>query len=309
MRIVFMGTPEIAQTVLERLVESKHHVVAVVTNVDKARNRGKKIQYSPVKETALANSIPVIQPQKVKDNPQFYSEMEKINADIFVVVAYGHILPKEILDMPKYGSINVHASLLPKLRGAAPIQWSIIEGYKKTGVTIMQMTEDLDAGDMIAKKELEIGKSNSQELSDKLAKLGSELLIKTLDDIESGNYVKEKQDESQATYTSKISKQDGKIDFSMAPDEISRRCRGFDPWPGMFCDYQGNVMKIWKCEDTGLDIKGLNGEVVSVEKDCFLVACGGKGLRVTEVQMPGKKRVEVREFLKGNSIEVGTVLK
>lgn len=309
MKIVFMGTPEIARTILQGLIGSKHDVECVVTQPDRAKNRGKKIQYTPVKELALENNIKVLQPEKVKGNDEFYEELCQINPDIIVVAAYGKILTKEILELPKYGCINVHASLLPLLRGAAPIQWAILEGFEKTGVTIMQMAEGMDTGDMLTKAEINIGTMNSDQLYEELSKLGSQLLLRTLDDIEKGKVSPVKQDEKLATYTQKITKSDGKIDFNMEPVMLARRAKAFDSWPGLFCNYGHTVMKVWNIEPDNNEYPGQNGEILEVQKDRFLVKAGGKGIWVTEIQMPGKKRVQVAEYLKGNSIEKGAILK
>ena len=310
MKTIFMGTPDFAAVILKALTESRHQVAYAVTQPDKARNRGKKIQYTPVKELAVSEGIEVLQPEKVRGNEEFLGIIRECAPDVIVVAAYGQILPKELLEMPKYGCINVHASLLPKLRGAAPIQKAIIDGEKETGVTIMQMAEGLDTGDMLLKESVEIGRMNYSRLHDRLAEVGARLLIEALDLIEEGKVQPEKQDESLSTYAHMISKADGKVDFSRSPEEIERLIRGFDPWPGAFCDCGDVVMKLWQAEPLEEDIRGIQpGTVLSADAEGLKIACGGRALLVTEIQVPGKKRVSVGDYLKGNRIEAGTVLK
>ena len=310
MKTVFMGTPDFAAVILKALAESRHQVMFAVTQPDKARNRGKKIQYTPVKELALKKGIDVLQPEKVRGNEELFNILKNCSPDIIVVAAYGQILPKEILELPKYGCINVHASLLPKLRGAAPIQRAILEGDRTTGVTIMQMAEGLDTGDMLLKESVEIGRMNYSQLHDRLAEIGSRLLLETLDMIEEGRVHPEKQDDSISTYAYMISKQDGKISFEKSPEEIERLIRGFDPWPGAFCSYEDMTMKLWKAEPLKETTEGIKpGTVISADERGIKRACGGRAILVTEIQVPGKKRVEVKEYLKGNRIAAGTVLR
>ena len=228
--------------------------------------------------------------------------------DIAVVVAYGQIIQKELLDLPKYGCINVHASLLPKLRGASPIHHAILQGEDETGVTIMQMAEGLDTGDMLTKVSMPIDGMNCESLHDKLAELGAELLVDTLPMIEAGEVKPEPQDDALSTYAGLISKADGKIDFNKQPEEIERQIRAFDPWPGAFCAYKGETMKLWKAQCIGKSSDTANGTIVAVSDEGIDICCGGKILRATEIQMPGKKRVEVKAFLRGNSVEKGEIL-
>ncbi len=309
MKIVFMGTPDFAVTVLEGILKTEHEVGLVATQPDKAKNRGKKIQYTPVKEKALAHGIPVLQPEKVRGNEEFLSKLREYQPDIIVVVAYGQILPKEILELPKYGCVNVHASLLPHLRGAAPIQRAIIDGDKETGVTIMQMAEGLDTGDMLLKDSLEIGRMNYSQLHDALAEMGARLIAEALKGIENGEIHPEPQDDSLSTYAKMIFKQDGKIDFSKEPEEVERLIRGFDPWPGAFCDYEDIVMKLWKAEPLKEKTAETAGTILSVSNDGIKIACGSGALLVSEIQVPGKKRVMVSDYLKGNKIKEGIILK
>ncbi|MGN0732671.1 MAG: methionyl-tRNA formyltransferase [Emergencia sp.] len=308
MRAVFMGTPDFAVPVLDAMIKAGHEVGYVITQPDKARNRGKQIQFTPVKELAAANGIPVLQPQKIKDSPETLELLRKYNPDIIVVVAYGQILQKEILELPKYGCVNVHASLLPKLRGASPIQHAILVGEEKSGVTIMQMGEGLDTGDMLTKVSTPVGNKNGEELHDELSQLGAKLLVDTLVLIEEGIVTPEPQDDSLSTYAGMITKADGKIDFEKSPVQIERQIRAFDPWPGAYCSLGDATMKVWKAEVTGKSADAANGAVVDVSGDGIDVCCGGEVLRITEIQMPGKKRVTVDAFLRGNKIEKGTVL-
>ena len=309
MKIAFMGTPEFAVTVLEGLLNTKHEVGLVATQPDKAKNRGKKIQYTPVKEKALEHNIKVLQPEKVRGNEEFFEELKDYRPDIIVVVAYGQILPKEVLELPKYGCVNVHASLLPRLRGAAPIQRAIIEGDEETGVTIMQMSEGLDTGDMLAKESIKIGTMNYSMLHDALAEIGARLMVHTLDLIEEGKISPEPQDDSKSSYAKMVFKQEGKIDFTRQPEAVERLIRGFDPWPGAFCEYEDMVMKLWKaqplCENTGKE----PGTIIEVSARGIKIACGDGALLVSEIQIPGKKRVAVPEYLKGNQIKEGIILK
>ena len=290
------------------MIESDNEVVLAVTQTDKAKDRGKKVQFTPVKELALQEGIKVLQPAKLKGNEEFFEELKAVEPDLIVVVAYGKIIPKNILDLPKYGCINVHASLLPKLRGASPIQHAIVNGESVTGVTIMQMAEGLDTGDMLTKESIEIGKMNFEELHDALADIGSQLLVKTIPMIENGTVVPEKQDDSLSNYAGMISKQDGRIDFTKEPEVIERLIRGFDPWPGAFCDYKGTVMKLWKAEPLRGDFKGNAGEIIKVDNNSIIVKCGSGALKVTEIQVPGKKRIKVSDYIRGNKIEEGIIL-
>ena len=309
MKIAFMGTPEFAVTVLEGLLNTKHEVGLVATQPDKAKNRGKKIQYTPVKEKALEHNIKVLQPEKVRGNEEFLEELKDYRPDIIVVAAYGQILPKEVLELPKYGCVNVHASLLPRLRGAAPIQRAIIEVDEETGVTIMQMSEGLDTGDMLAKESIKIGTMNYSMLHDALAEIGARLMVHTLDLIEEGKISPEPQDDSKSSYAEMVFKQEGKIDFTRQPEAVERLIRGFDPWPGAFCEYEDMVMKLWKaqplCENTGKE----PGTIIEVSARGIKIACGDGTLLVSEIQIPGKKRVAVSEYLKGNQIKEGIILK
>lgn len=310
MKIVFMGTPDFSVPVLRALIDTGHQVGYVVTQPDKARNRGKKVQFTPVKELAVSCGIKVLQPEKIKKDPETVALLREFEPDIIVVVAYGQIIQKELLEMPKYGCINVHASLLPKLRGASPIQHAILQGETESGVTIMQMDEGLDTGDMLSKASISITGMNGQQLHDALAKLGAELLIETLPRIESGEVKPQRQDDSLSTYAGLISKEDGKIDFEKSPVEIERQIRAFDPWPGAYCTYGQATMKIWKAKPVVTDTGGKPaGTIVNVNAEGIDIVCGDGILRAMEIQMPGKKRMEVRAFLLGNSIDKTQILR
>lgn len=308
MKTVFMGTPDFAAIVLDYLYKSENQVDLVFTQPDRAKDRGKKVQFTPVKELALANGTEVLQPEKVKGNEEVMKRLKESAPDIIVVAAYGQILPKEILELPKYGCINVHASLLPKLRGASPIQQAIVTGEKETGVTIMQMGVGLDTGDMISKRAIEIGDFNGSHLHDALAHIGGELLVETIDAIAKGEATATPQDDALATYAGLISKKDGKIDFNKSPEEIERLIRGFDPWPGAYCRNGEQQIKFWKAIPTDKTTEAEAGTVIKADKDGMQISCGGKVLIVTELQVPGKKRMAVADYLRGHAIEAGTVL-
>ena len=309
MKIVFMGTPDFSVNVLQKMHDAGHEIGFVLTQPDKAKNRGKKIQFTPVKEKALQLGLNVYQPEKVRNNAEILGKLREYNPDIIVVVAYGQILAKEILDLPKYGCINVHASLLPRLRGASPIQHAIVCGEEVTGVTIMQMSEGLDTGDMLTKVSTKIERKNASQLHDELSVLGADLLVETLSLIEQGKVFPEKQDDKLSTYTKMISKQDGKIDFSNSPVDVERLVRGFDPWPGAFCQYQDIIMKIWKTEPLEVECNKPYGEIISATDKGIEVSCGGKVLLIEEIQVPGKKRVTVADYLRGHKILLGEILK
>ena len=307
MRIVFMGTPEFSVPTLEALI-AHHEVIAVVTQPDKPKGRGKAMAFPPVKETALAHNIPVYQPVKVREEG-FVKMLRDMAPDAIVVVAFGQILPESILNIPKYGCINVHASLLPKYRGAAPIQWAIIEGEKVTGVTTMQMDEGLDTGDMIMKTEVPVDEDETGEtLHDKLAAAGAALCVRTLEAVENGTAVFEKQGESPTAYAKMLDKKMGDIDWSQPAVRIERLVRGLNSWPSAYTHWNGKVVKIWraKAEGEGAGEKE-PGTVISVGKNDFTVQTGSGILRVYELQIPGKKRMETGAFLRGYALEEGTV--
>lgn len=304
MRIVFMGTPDFSVPTLECLIR-KHDVVAAVTQPDRPKGRGKAMQSSPVKMTALAHDIPVYQPVKVRDEA-FVSVLKELNPDVIVVVAFGQILPESILNLPRWGCINVHASLLPRYRGAAPIQWAVIDGEKETGVTIMYMDKGLDTGDMIAKASVAIDeKETGESLHDKLAVLGGPLLLKVLDDLEKGIDYREKQDDSLSCYAGMLTKDMGRIDWNKDAASIERLVRGLNSWPSAYTYYKDKTLKIWSADVTPGKEDAIPGRVIAVDQDSFTVQTGQDALRILEVQLQGKKRMPVKAFLLGNTVEPG----
>lgn len=311
MKVIFMGTPDFSVGTLEALVEAGHEVVLAVTQPDKPKGRGKEMQFTPVKECALKYNIPVFQPRRVRE-AECIEELRKYNADIMVVVAFGQILPKEILEMTPYGCVNVHASLLPKYRGAAPIQWSIIDGEEVTGVTTMQMNEGLDTGDMLLKVEIPIEeKETGGSLHDKLAEAGAKLCVKTLEALQNKTVTPVPQGETTTAYAKMLEKQLGNIDWTKSAVEIERLIRGLTPWPSAYTNWNGKVMKIWDAkvvESENDTNEAQPGAIVKVEKDTFDVQTGDGLLKVRELQIPGKKRMDAGAFLRGYQIKEGEIL-
>lgn len=310
MKVIFMGTPEFSVGTLEALIEAGHEVALAVTQPDKPKGRGGKMQYTPVKEAALKHGIPVFQPKKVRE-PECVEELKQYNADIIVVIAFGQILPKEILEMTPFGCVNVHASLLPKYRGAAPIQWAVIDGEEVSGVTTMQMDEGLDTGDMLLKTEIRLDeKETGGSLHDKLAAAGAELCVRTLKGLEEKTIVPKPQGESPTAYARMLDKKLGNIDWSRDAESIERLVRGLNPWPSAYTNWDGKVMKIWeaRAEKRAAETGSVPGTVISVEKDGFCVETGDGVLKVLALQIPGKKRMEADAFLRGYEIAPGTVL-
>ena len=305
MKIIYMGTPDFSVAPLEAILQAGHEVTAVVTQPDKQKGRGKEVQMTPVKECALSHGIPVLQPVKIKE-PEAVAELKKYPADIFVVAAFGQLLTEEILNMPKFGCINIHASLLPAYRGAAPIQRVIINGEEKTGVTIQQMAKGLDTGDMLLKKEISIDpKETGGSLHDKLSVAGAELIVEALSKIEKGEVVPEKQDDALSCYAKKLDKAMGLIDFDQSAVSIERLIRGLNPWPSAFTLYKGKTLKIWEADVVPLEKKEEPGTVVFVAKDFFDIATKEGTLRVKSLQLEGKKKVAVKDFLLGYEIVCG----
>ena len=308
MKIVFMGTPDFAVGALEALVEAGHKVVAVVTQPDKPKGRGKEMQQTPVKACALKHNIEVFQPVKIK-TPEAVEVLKGYGADLFVVAAFGQILSKEILDMPKFGCVNIHASLLPKYRGAAPIQWAILDGEKETGVTIMQMNEGLDTGDMLTKVIVPIEDADTGEsLFDKLAEAGAKLLIETIPQIEAGTLHPEAQDDSLSTYAKMIKKEMGLIDWKKEAVVLERLVRGMNSWPSAYTHFNGKTLKVWEAGVELREAKAEPGTVVEVTKNSIKVQTGQDLLVLKQIQLEGKKRMDVASFLLGYKVEVGTVL-
>lgn len=308
MKIVFMGTPDFAVGALEALVEAGHKVVAVVTQPDKPKGRGKEMQQTPVKACALKHNIEVFQPVKIK-TPEAVEVLKGYGADLFVVAAFGQILSKEILDMPKFGCVNIHASLLPKYRGAAPIQWAILDGEKETGVTIMQMNEGLDTGDMLTKVIVPIEDTDTGEsLFDKLAEAGAKLLIETIPQIEAGILHPEAQDDSLSTYAKMIKKEMGLIDWKKEAVVLERLVRGMNSWPSAYTHFNGKTLKVWEAGVELKEAKAEPGTVVEVTKNSIKVQTGQNLLVLKQIQLEGKKRMDVASFLLGYKVEVGTML-
>lgn len=307
MRIVFMGTPDFSVPTLEQLIRN-HQVVGVVTQPDKRKGRGKAMAFPPVKEKALEYDIPVYQPVKVRE-PEFIEELKKMNPDIIVVVAFGQILPEEILNLPPYGCVNVHASLLPKYRGAAPIQWAVIDGEKETGVTTMYMAKGLDTGDMLDKVVVPIDpKETGESLHDKLSEAGGRLILETLTKLENGTAVRIPQNDAESCYAKMLTKELGEIDWNQSAAAIERLIRGLNSWPSAYTHLDGKTLKIWDADVEEGQANVAVGTVTEVKKDCFYVQTGDGRLKINEIQLQGKKRMAVQAFLLGYKIEKGTVL-
>lgn len=308
MKVVFMGTPDFAVGTLEAIMEAGHEVVLVVTQPDKPKGRSGALQFPPVKECAVAHGIEVFQPTKIRleENVEF---LRKYEADIFVVAAFGQILPKSILDMPKYGCINVHASLLPKYRGAAPIQWAVINGDPVTGVTIQQMDIGVDTGDIIVAQELAISEDETGGgLFDKLAVVGAEACLEAMEQIANGTATRTPQNHEEATHVSMISKEFGIIDWNKSAVEIERLIRGLNPWPSAYTKLDGKTFKIWKASVKAENTDAKPGCVCKVAKSSLEVQTGDGVLSLEEVQLEGKKRMEADAFLRGYQVEEGSLL-
>ncbi len=301
-----MGTPDFAAKALEAIVEAGHEVVAVVTQPDKEKGRGKQVSMSAVKECAIKYDLPVFQPVKIR-MPESVEELKKYDADVYVVAAFGQILTQEILDIPKFGCINIHASLLPAYRGAAPIQWAILDGLKETGVTIMQMDAGIDTGDILMQEILPIEDTDTGEsLFDKLSELGAKAIVKALPLIEKGELTPVKQDDSKSNYAKMLKKEMGLIDWNKDAEIIERYVRGLNSWPSAYSSIAGKQLKIWKAQVT--EGNGAPGEVIAVDKNSFAVACKTKALKVLEIQLEGKKRMEAGAFLLGFKVNTGDCL-
>ena len=310
MRIVFMGTPDFAVGSLQALCESgKHEILAVVTQPDRPKGRGNKLLQTPVKEYALAQGLTVYQPQKVK-TPEFVELLHELQPELIVVAAFGQFLSKEILELPKYGCINVHASLLPKYRGAAPIQYAIIKGEKESGVTIMQMDIGMDTGAMLDKVVVPIAENTTMgELHDALREQGASLLLQVIDKIAAGTAVAEPQDNEQATYATLLDRSMEHIDWSKTAQEVHNLIRGFNPAPSTFTKLpNGKSLKIWGSKMTDKNSSAAAGTVIAASKHSFFVACGEGVLEITEVQPESKKRMPAQVFLNGRGVQEGDLL-
>ena len=306
MRILFMGTPEFAVASLKRLVEDGHQVCGVFTQPDKPKNRGHKLAFSPVKEYALTQNLEVYQPLKARDG-EAMGIVERLKPELIVVAAYGKILPEDLLNYPEYGSINVHSSLLPAYRGAAPINWAILDGLEETGVTIMYMAKELDAGDIIHQKSTLIGKEeNAQQLTERLAELGAEALSETVDALANGTAKRIPQEHEKHTYAAMLSKEMSPVDWNRSAHAISCQIRGLIPWPCASTEViSGEPMKLYAAVETGEDTKAAPGKVVAAGKQGIDIACGdGKLLRITELQAQGSKRMAAAAYLLGHPIQI-----
>ncbi len=308
MRIIFMGTPDFSVPCLKALVGSDNEVVGVFTQPDKPKGRGYELTPPPVKVCALENGLKVFQPKSMRDG-EALEIINSLKADLIIVVAFGKILPKEVLESVKYGCINIHASLLPKLRGAAPIQWSILNGEAETGVTSMQMDVGLDTGDMLIKKSMRIpDEMNAGELFDVLSDMGAEVLLETVEALKTGSLNPVKQDDSQSSYASMLSKDLCPIDFSKPAQTVHNQIRGLCPWPVATAKVNGKTLKIFKSKVVNQKCDGKIGEVID-NRNKLLVRCGdGNCIEILELQAEGKKRTDISSYLRGNKIEIGTVL-
>lgn len=309
MKLIFMGTPDFSVGTLEALIAAGHEITLVVSQPDKPKGRGHELTPTPVKETALKHGLKVFQPKRLKD-PETIRTLEEMPADAIVVIAFGQIVPASILHMKKYGCINVHGSLLPKYRGAAPIQWAVIDGERESGVTIMQMDEGLDTGDMLLKGSVVLDeKETSGSLFDKLSALGASLCVEALEKLEKGELTPEKQGESPTEYARMLTKEMGELDFSRDAVTLERLIRGFNPWPSAYTRLGDKTLKIWAadvCEKQ--EPESQPGTVTEVAKQDFTVACGEGALKITELQLQGKKRMDAAAFLRGYHLEAGMKL-
>jgi methionyl-tRNA formyltransferase len=306
MRIIFMGTPEFACPTLQKLIDRNEEVVAVITQPDRPKGRGQQTLPPPVKVLAEQHGIPVLQPLKVRA-PEVVEDIRRLAPDLIVVVAFGQILPKSLLDIPPLGCINVHASLLPRWRGAAPLNWCIINGDTETGVTTMMMDVGLDTGDMLLKKSTPIDpEEDTQSLHDRLSVIGAEALAETLDLLREGKLVREKQDDALTCYASMLKKEDGLIDWSKEPRAIKNLVRGMTPWPGAYSFLDGKMLKIYRVRTANGE--GAPGTVIAAGRQGLEVACAGGSIVIDELQLEGKKRLSSSDFLAGYRIAPGTLL-
>ncbi|MCG7909004.1 MAG: methionyl-tRNA formyltransferase [gamma proteobacterium symbiont of Stewartia floridana] len=307
LKIIFAGTPDFAASALQALLTTEHHVVAVYTQPDRPAGRGRKVQFSPVKQLAVEHDLEVFQPKTLKD-PQAQQILAQHQADLMVVVAYGLLLPQAVLDTPRLGCINIHASLLPRWRGAAPIQRAILAGDETSGVTIMQMEAGLDTGPMLSIRSTPIdAKETGGSLHDRLAELGSAALIEVLPGLSEGSVEAIPQDDSQANYASKLDKEEARIDWSQSAVQIDRQVRAFNPWPVAHCLYGDKVMRVWNSEVVNADGSASPGQVVATAKTGFDVATGEGVLRISQLQMPGKRAMSAGDFLNAHNMD-GVVL-
>lgn len=310
MKIVYMGTPDFAVPALQKMADAGVEISLVITQPDRPKDRGKKVQAPPVKEFAEKLGLPVLQPERLNGNTELFGQIEACRPDLIVVAAYGRILPSEILSIPKYGCINIHGSLLPKYRGAAPIQRAILNGEAETGVTLMFMSQGMDEGDMIAAARIPIDRKTAGGLFTELAAIGANLLLENLQKIISGTAVREQQDNSLATYAPMIEKKEGLVDFNKTTAEIERLIRAMDPWPTAYTYYKGEAIKLLHALTPSEEIRkaSIPGEILSADERGIRIVTGSGILTVTKIQLPGKKPMDVSSYLKGNKIEIGSVL-
>ncbi len=299
MTLIFCGTPRFAVPTLERLVERGFDVKLVVTQPDRPRGRGLELAASPVKERAAQFGLPVVQPEKIKNNEEFRAQLAALKPDAIIVVGYGRIIPQWMIELPPLGNLNLHASLLPKYRGAAPIQWAIAQGEKITGVTTMRIDAGLDTGDILLQREMPIGENDTAEtLAPRLATIGADLMVETLNGLKNGTVQAKPQDHSKAILAPILKREDGIIDFHRSATEIYNRLRGFQPWPGAFTTYRGKQLNISRAKPS--EVRGIGEATISIEGERLLVGCGeNSGLEIFEMQPEGKKRMVARDFING----------
>jgi methionyl-tRNA formyltransferase len=306
MNLVFCGTPQFAVPTLERLLDAGHSIPLVVTQPDRPQGRGMEVTLSPVKKTAVRLSLPVVQPGAIKNNAEFRDRLTTINPDAIIVVGYGRIIPQWMIDLPRLGNLNLHASLLPKYRGAAPIQWAIANGEFVTGVTTMRIDAGLDTGDIFLRREFPIGVDDTAEtLSPKLASIGADLMAETLLGLKTGQVRSTPQNHSQATLAPILKKEDGRMDFTRTGTDLFNRLRGFQPWPGAFTSFKGRTLQVHRAQPTPTVVKSTPGEI-AVEGPRLLIGCAaGTALELLEVQLEGKRRMAAREFINGYRLQSG----
>jgi len=308
MKVIFMGTPDFAAPALAAIHSGGHDIRYVITQQDREKGRGKRVQYTPVKEKAMELGLEVLQPEKLKGNAEITGVISDCQPDMIVVAAYGNLLPDDILSIPVFGCLNIHASLLPRWRGASPIQRAIIEGDETTGITIMQMDKGVDTGDIILSRGTEVGRKTASMLQNELALMGAELITAAIEKVNNGSAERRRQNDEFATYAPMISKKDGELNFRDDPEKLERLVRGLDPWPGAYTFYKGEMIKIWEAVAENRENAYKAGTMTNISDDGIEISAGGKTLRVTEIQIPGKKRIKIKEYLKGNKIEKFAVL-
>lgn len=309
MNIIFMGTPDFAVGALEAILAAGHNVQLVVTQPDKAQGRSKELKPPAVKVCAMEHNLPVFQPEKIKKE-EAVSVLKQYEADLYVVAAFGQILSREILDLPKFGCVNIHASLLPKYRGAAPIQWAVIDGVEKTGITIQQMNEGVDTGDILLQKEYILAEDETgASLFDRLCGLGAEAIVEAISKIEEGSIVPVKQNEEEATHAKMLTKAMGEMDFGREAVVLERLVRGLNSWPSAYTYYKGKTMKIWRAEVVPNEtVDATIGTIITKDKESFTIACQKDALKVLEIQPEGKRRMSVKDFMLGCKVELGEKL-